>query len=282
MALNHLKQKVVQRGDLPHISVKDQLDCIDQLSQFKLGRVLLEKRSIDTYWTDFITAHSGEKRNSNLEDFVLNRSPFAMAWRELLQKFKTITQERLEDNKVLASIPCGAMREFLELDYSRVSHFTLIGIDIDPDSLSLSRHLAEKVGLAHHVKLYQEDAWQLPFHSEIDLITSCGLNIYVSDRQRVLALYRQFFQALVPGGELVIGFLTYPPHEQKTSEWILEKISPEDLFLERVIYRDILDLQCNNFRTSVDFGNDLKEAGFSEVFFHYDHLHVFPTVVARK
>lgn len=280
--VNRLKYRVTQRGDLPYISVKKQLEYIDELSQFPLGQSLLEKRTVDTFWTDFITTCPHQKKLLGLEDFILNRSLFTLAWRELLQNFKKIIQGSLKDNVTVASIPCGAMREVLELDYSSTSNFTLIGVDIELNSLSLAQQLAKEIGLIHNLKLHQKDAWQLPYDSEIDLIASCGLNIYISDRKKVLDLYRQFLTALKPDGKLVVGFLTYPPDEKMPSEWYLDKIAPEDLFLEKVLYKDILELKWRNFRTSDEFENELKEAGFSEVTFCYDTLRVFPTVIAKK
>jgi SAM-dependent methyltransferase len=276
-----LKDKIIKRGDLSYISIEDQLKYIDELSQFPLGQILLEKGSIDTFWTDFII--SGNKKICNkLEDFILNRSPFTLAWREVLQNFKRIAQKSIKDNMILASIPCGAMRELLELDYSQVSNVTILGIDIDPSSLSLAKELADKRNLSQNLQLYQHDAWQLPYNCELDLITSCGLNIYVSDKQKVLDLYRQFFKALKPKGKLIIGFLTYPPYEEKPSEWRIDHLFPEDILLEKILYKDILDVQWHNFRTSWEFENELKEVGFSEIRFFYDKLYVFPTVVAIK
>jgi chemotaxis methyl-accepting protein methylase len=38
---------------------------------------------------------------------------------------------------------------------------------------------------------------------EFDLISSNGLNIYVKDKEQVIALYQKFFDALKPGGTLV-------------------------------------------------------------------------------
>ena len=182
----------------------------------------------------------------------------------------------------LASIPCGAMRELLQLDYSLISDFKLVGIDIDLNSLLLAEQLAAERGLSQNLSLRQQDAWQLPYDSEIDIITSCGLNIYTPDQQKVLDLYRQFFRALKPGGQLILGFLTYPPGENMLSEWQVDKLSSKNLFLEKVLYKDILDPQWRNFRTSDEIEQELKKAGFWEVIFHYDFLHVFPTVVARK
>lgn len=277
-----LKEKIIRRGDLPHVSIEEQLNYIDQLLEFPLGRALLEKGSIDTYWTDFILSQSGQRRLSNLEDFIVHRSPFVQAWRELARKFKEIIQGNLYGGIVAASIPCGAMKEFLELDYSSVLDFTLIGIDVDLDSLKLAKAEAEKNGLFSHVKLCQQDAWQLPYRAELDLISSCGLNIYVSDSEKVLNLYRQFFKALKPGGKLLMGFLTYPPEESQESEWKVNEMSAKDLILERVIFKDILELQCRNFRTSKECENELRAAGFSKVIFYYDKFHVFPAVVAVK
>ncbi len=281
-ALKNLKSKIIKRGNLSHVSVEDQLSYINELYQFPLGQVLLGKKSIDTFWTDFIITYLGQKGRTNLEDFILNRSPFILAWRELAENFQKIIQENLKDGMTLASIPCGAMRELLQLDYSYISNFRIIGIDIDPDSLFLAQQLGEKRGLTQHLNICQYDAWQLPYNSEIDLIASCGLNIYISNRQKVLDLYRQFVRALKPEGKLIIGFLTYPPGENMPSEWHLDEIAPKDLFLETVLYKNILDLQWRNFRTSNEFESELREVGFSQVTFHYDRLHVFPTVVAEK
>ncbi len=281
-ALVALQKEVIQRGDLPHISLKELLSYIDRLTKFPLGRSLIETRAIDTFWTDFIITNDKYKSCSDLENFILTRSPFTTAWRELLENFQKLTQENLKNNIVLASIPCGAMREILELNYSEVSDFKLIGIDIDANSLSLARQLAIKKKLCQHLVLDQKDAWKLPYFCEIDIITSCGLNIYVSDPQKVLNLYRQFFQALKPGGLLILSFLTYPPGEGQFSEWVLNKIPSTDLFLEKVLYKDILNTEWRNFRTSEEIENELKVAGFSEITFHYDTLHIFPSLVAKK
>lgn len=280
--LKNLKNKIIRRGDLPYISVEDQLKYVDELAQFPLGRILLEKRSIDTEWTDYIITHTNKKKCAPLEDFILNRSPFTKGWRELLKNFQKLSKENLKDGVVLASIPCGAMRELLELDYSSISNFTIIGIDIDLNSLSLAKKFAIQKGLSKNIRLYQQDAWKLPYNSEIDIITSCGLNIYISDQKKVLDLYRQFFKALKPGGKLIIGFLTYPPEEAKDSEWRLKQISSKDILLEKILYKDILDVEWRNFRTSKEFESELRMVGFTYITFYYDELHVFPTIIAKK
>lgn len=282
IALANLRRQIIQRGDLTLISVGDLLSYVEALAQFPLGQLLIQKKSIDAFWTDFIMISTEQKEGSDLENFILNRSPFTIAWRELLQNFQKITQENLKDGMTLASIPCGAMRELLQLEFSLISDFKIIGIDIDLDSLMLAEQLAAERGLSQNVSLCQQDAWQLPYDSEIDIITSCGLNIYTPDRQKILDLYRQFFKALKPGGQLISGFLTYPPWENESSEWRVDKIPSNDLFLEKILYKDILNPQWHNFRTSDEIKQELKKAGFCEMTFHYDSLQVFPTVIAKK
>lgn len=281
--LSSIKNRIIQRGDLPYVSVKEQLNYIDLLSQFPLGQNLLTTGTIDTFWTDNITSDFPIKKCKNiLEDFILNRSPFILAWRELLRTFQKVIQDNLNSDMTLASIPCGSMRELLELDYSGISNFTLLGIDIDNNSLLLAKKLAKAKGLSKHLKIREQDAWQLPYGSEIDLITSCGLNIYVSERKKVLGLYQQFFKALKPNGKLIISFLTFPPDLDKPSEWIIDKIPQQDLLMEKILYKDLIQAKWRNFKTSCEIKSELIEAGFSEINFHYDSMRVFPTIVAVK
>jgi Methylase involved in ubiquinone/menaquinone biosynthesis len=281
-SLIDLRESILQKEDLPHISVRELLAYVDALTRFPLGRVLIQKGSIDAFWTDFIMSSCEKGDRSNLEDFVLTRSPFTIAWRELLKIFQKVLQDYLKNGMTIASIPCGAMREILELDYSSISDLKIVGVDIDLRSLSLAQELARKQKLSKYLHLHQQDAWHLSYTSEIDMLTSCGLNIYTPDPNRVLDLYRQFFKALKPGGQLILSFLTYPPGKSKLSEWQTQKILEKDLFLETVLYEDILNAQWRNFRTSDEIEKELRDAGFSEVCFHYDSLHVFPAVVAIK
>jgi len=281
-SLTVLKRKITQRGNLPHISVQEQLNYVDQLTRFPLGRALIENRSFDTHWTDLIVSQKKYKISSNLEDFILNRSPFVIAWRELFYNFKKITQSNLHDNIIIASIPCGAMRELLDLNFSQIHNFNLIGIDIDSSSLQLAKILAKEKGLSKSLQLLQADAWNLPFTSQIDIISSCGLNIYISDKNKVLELYCQFSKALKSGAKLITGFLTYPPGESETSDWNLDKISMEDLYLENVLFKDLLQAEWRNFRTFNEIEEELKNAGFSEITFYPDSLRVFPIVIAKK
>lgn len=123
----------------------------------------------------------------------------------------------MQEGVVLACVPSGLMGELLNLDYSAVRDFRLVGIDIDRDALDGARALAQKLKLDQNVELLQKDAWNLGLRNEVDLISNNGLNIYEAELDKVTELYRQFYLALKPGGQLVTSFLTYPPSMKKVN-----------------------------------------------------------------
>ncbi|MBS3905253.1 MAG: class I SAM-dependent methyltransferase [Simkania sp.] len=281
-----LKEKISARGDLPHVSIKQQLALVDALTLFPFGQYILERRGASGFWTDYLMSHPKQGRLSglnsegkpftDLEDFILNRSLVTTASQKRFELFQKLTQDTLQNHMVLASIPCGIMRDLLTLDFSDVSHVKFLGIDIDAESLFYAEALAKEMGLLHNLELLQDDAWQLNLSSTLDLITSSGLNVYERDRSKVLDLYRRFYQALKPGGLLITSVLKDP------SEWNIDDIPSEDLFLEKVLYEDILDLKWRNYRKHEEIESEFKEAGFSIIEIHYDTYGVFPTVVAKK
>ncbi|WP_426908146.1 SAM-dependent methyltransferase, partial [Serratia bockelmannii] len=81
-------------------------------------------------------------------------------------------------------------------------------IDLDPESLYHSNEKAKRVGIANRCRFSQQNAWELKEKIAFDVITSNGLNMYESDQVRLVALYRRFFEALNPGGTLLLSFLT--------------------------------------------------------------------------
>src|SRR5690606_15439653 len=190
-AVERLKDKIVARGNLPDATVERQLELVEELMQFAFGRFILERKGANAYWTDCLMAHPKTGRISGLnvegrpflplEDFIFNRSLITLASQELFSSLQKVTLEALKDHMTLASIPCGSMRDLLTLDFAQISNFRLIGVDLDPESLSLAHSLAIQKNLLNYIELVHEDAWHLSFNSELDLITSSGLNIYESD-----------------------------------------------------------------------------------------------------
>jgi hypothetical protein len=149
--VNALKNKILLRGNLPHASCKRQLEVIDQLCQFPLGRYILERRGANGFWTDYMVSHPSNGKISGLnnegkpftflESFFLNQCPIVVAHQERFMIFQKLAQSLLKENVVLASIPCGLMRDLLTLDFSNIDHFGLIGVDIDTESLDFAKEL---------------------------------------------------------------------------------------------------------------------------------------------
>lgn len=287
-----LKKSIALRGDLAYVSVKRQLDILDDLSSFPLGRFFIERKGADGFWTDYIINYpqagaitglnSEGSPFSPVERFILEKSPLTLATRERFKIFQTQTQKCLRNDIEIASIPCGFMRDLLSLDYSHLSSISIVGIDLDPKSLRLAKQLALEHSLTDHIQLFQKDAWNLPFKNQIDLITSNGLNVYISEAEKRMQLYQGFHRALKKGGVLIVGVLTYPPGSSKESEWVLEKISDEDLLMEKVLFQDVLGCKWRNFRTLDEIYEDFYSAGFTKVRVIFDQYHIFPTVIANK
>jgi SAM-dependent methyltransferase len=283
-----IEKKILTRGDLPRASVAAQLDILHQLTTFPLGRFLIERGGANGFWTDYMVTGGGTDQKvpildylSPLERFILTKCPILVAHRERFKIFQTLLQEQIQEERVLLSIPCGMMRDLLTLDFSSVEKCTLVGIDLDPDSLALARQLA-KDRYRESVYLLQQHAWDIDFQSEIDVITSSGLNVYADKRKKVVLLYQKFWEALKPGGLLITSVLTYPPGERQPTDWDLEKIAEEDLLLDKILHKYVLDIQWRNFRMLSEIQEDFLQAGFSDISVYCDTCRVFPTVVAKK
>ena len=82
-----------------------------------------------------------------LEDFFLNRAPWALATQGRFVIFKREIQGKLFEGCSLASVPCGMMADLLDLDYSSLNHVSLHGFDLDPTTLELAKSYAAEKGL---------------------------------------------------------------------------------------------------------------------------------------
>ena len=263
-----------------------------ELAGFPLGQFLLQNSGLNGYWTDYVMEHQYRGRVTGidtegrslteLEKFILDKNPLFIARQQININSGRVIQNYVQEGAVLASSPCGIMRDLLKLDFSGVENFRLVGIDIDYESLELAKKLAEEYGLSEKVEFYQEDAWKLPFEDEFTLLSSHGLNVYEPDDEKVTELYRQFFQTLRPKGILVTTFLTLPPNVDHNSEWDMSEIDSEDLLLSKIIFFDILDVKFTAFRSSSTTKLQLQNVGFDDIEFVWDNARIFPTVVARK
>lgn len=286
-----IRERIQAEGDKPHVTVERQLQLLEELQGFELGRFLLSNGGLNGYWTHYILTHptrgrpAGRGRDgrpiSVIESIFLDRLPTVLATQQRFTIFRRVIQAEVKSGRVLASIPCGVMGDLLTLDYSGIENIHLVGIDLDPESLGSANGLAGERGLAATVDFLQKDAWDLGIRDEFDLIASSGLNIYEPDDERVTELYRQFFLALRPGGLLVTSFLTPPPGGE-TCEWKMERLDQKDLLLQKIIFGDILRVKWQFYRTAGQTRSQLDGAGFDPIQWIDDDARIFPTVVARK
>lgn len=267
----------VQR-EAPLNEVESRLQIAQSLSEFALGRFLIERGGLNGYWTHYIVTrqHIQQESLTELESFLFDKAPAVLATQERYKIFKEQIQKRLFEGCRMASIPSGLMGDLLELDYSNFSDFTLHALDIDADSITSAQTLAKTSGLASRCLFSCRDAWNLSIEEELDLISSNGLNIYVSDDSQVIKLYEQFYKALKPGGCLVTSFLTPP------TEWNMDKVDPASAQKQKLIFADILQTKWQVFRSEAVVIAQLKEAGFKKVEIIYDSAHIFPTLIVTK
>ncbi|MEH1948457.1 MAG: class I SAM-dependent methyltransferase [Nostoc sp.] len=287
-----IKERIRRTGDKPHVSVEKQLMIVDELADCPYGQFLLKNQGLDGYWADYMICHPYTGRISGrdpqgrhfteIEKTLFDKCPSFLATQERSVHFTNIIQKYVRDGVVLASLPCGFMRDLLSLDFSGIDNFRLIGIDIDPNMLNGAKELAEQYNLSAKVDFSQEDAWNLPFENQFNLLASNGLNIYEPDDNKVTQLYHQFFKSLAPGGLLVTSFLTPPLDIDSQSERDIDRIDQNNLLQENIIFADILNSKWRCFRSSSTTKLQLETAGFDEINFVYDNARVFPTVVAHK
>lgn len=278
--LTHLTDMIHQRKDLPYATVDQQIEILNQLANSEFGKFLIERGGLNGYWTHYVVAaypslHNKPQMNW-VEEFLLEKAPTCLATQQRFQIFKKELQKRVSEGTSFASVPCGLMGDLIGLDFSKILHFTLTGIDIDAEAIDQGQQLAKECGLSGYCKFLQRDAWDLNITDEFDVLTSNGLSIYEPDDTRVLELYQEFFKASKPGGHLITSFLT------PLSEWDFSKIDRSDALMQKVIFSDILSCKWQVFRSREQVKNLLTAAGFIEIEFIEDEASIFPTVVARK
>lgn len=290
--ISKIKQKILQAGDKSYVRVEKQLELLNELSQFDLGRFLIQHGGLNGFWTHYILTYPQEgkvidKNNrgeplGRLEKTLLNDLPIVVATQERFKIFLKENQKAVKSGAKLASIPCGMLGELLYLDYKGITDIKLFGLDYDSATLNDAKMLALKLGLTNKINLIKTDAWQLNFINEFNLISSNGLNIYEPDDKKIVNLYKKFYQALVPGGKLVTSSITYPPSFPEKTEWKTQKLDYDKILLQQIIFSDILNSKFFCFRTTKKTKQQLVDVGFKNIRFIEDNAKIFPTVVAEK
>ncbi len=286
LLLESIRSRLRAAGDAPGTTVEQALSLVEVLASFDLGRFLLRHRGLNAYWThQLVTYQAGMlpvNETNRLERQTFEHLPATLATRERFGIFREQLQALMRPGITAASVPCGLMGELLLLDYSGLPDVSLIGVDLDPAALSHARALAETRQLADRVSLHCKNAWALNMPASADILTSNGLNIYEPDDERVVLLYRSFFETLRPGGTLVTSFMTPPPSLSAASPWNMCAVDPEMLALQALLFVRIIEAKWQAFRTYEQTREQLQRAGFMNIRFIDDEARMFPTVVAQR
>ena len=263
------------------ISFEEENELLRQLSEFELGRFLLKNKGLNGYWTSYVILQGPQKENLHpLEQWILHKAPVVKATQERFQIFKLQLQKNLRNGIKIMSIPCGLMDDLLSLDFNGFDNVHLVGADLDEDTLlGAKKNATTKYNLTN-VDFIKIDAWKLGAVEEYDIITSNGLNIYQPNDEKVIDLYKKFYQALKPGGILITSFLTPPPSISTESTW--KNFDLSDALKQKVLFSDIIQVNWQTFRTEAQTRLQLAKAGFKTIEFINDSCSIFPTVTAIK
>ena len=263
------------------LPLEEELALLEQLTQFELGRFLLQNKGLNGYWTDYII--SGDHRNvlpDSFEDWCLSLAPLVRATQERFAIFQEEIQKKLVSEMNLASIPCGAMNDLLKLDYSNAQDVHLVGIDIDPESIELAQNNIAKTSLSATVEKYDAWTFKRDEDNKFDLITSNGPHIYEPSEERLVELYKNFYEALRPNGYLVTSFIAKPPMVDPNSSW--KNVDMAHLIKQKAVFADIIQAKWQNSWSELEMRNQLEQAGFEIEKIIYDSQGMFPTVLAIK
>ncbi len=292
-AAKALKNKIIKNNDITYASVEEQLDILDHLGKFDFGRFLIKnKGGWNGYWTHYALTFPETGRLTNksssgrdlceLESFILNRAPIALATQQRFKIFLKENNQCVKEGATLSSIPCGLLGELLLLDYKDIKNINIFGIDLDNNSLIKAEKLADTLELKKYTRTILSDAWNLPFTDEFDLLSSNGLNIYEPDKNKVLKLYTNFYNALKENGKLATSYVGYPPSAGEESEWDFDNINQEDMRRSLTIFASVLGAIWMNFTSKDQMIAMLESIGFIDIEIKYDSARIFPTVVAYK
>ncbi len=263
------------------LPLDQELELLQQVTQFDLGRFLMANKGLNGEWTAYIISKAPTLDLSHpLEKWVIHQAPAVRATRERFGIFQKEIQSRLRSGMTLASLPCGLMDDLLTLNYTGLDQITLVGIDLDPDSIRRAEKNTIVIDPPAKVKFLNENAWNLEIQEEYDLLTSNGLNIYEPDEARVIELYKKIYQSLRPGGTFVTSFLTPPPTIDPKSPW--KNYNLADVLKQKALFSDVLQVKWQSFRSEEETRVHLEKAGFTTLEVIYDSQGMFPTVIAEK
>ncbi len=265
---------------------EEQLNCLLQLIEFPMGRDFLISGGMSSYWIDYLVNKKKEpslpRSRNPLQELIEQKSYLISSWREVYQIFIKLEQQQVRDGCVFASIPCGYMRDFFQVDFSKISEFKLIGIDLDRTVLKRVRKLSKDYGFHDRTATYCCDALDLPFEGQFDLVSSCGLNIYLTGFNQVDMMYKIFFKSLKEQGILLIHFLTVPPFLGSMSEWKTDKMDREVEAFDLFLLQKVIEFTDHSYIATNAIIQRLERIGFKEVKVERDSYGIGAVAIAKK
>ena len=270
------------------------IQLAEQMVHSEVGTFLLTAQGCDWRTTDlfFDTAHRTaiqqqlQQKQLPLFDYLL----FYVfpAWRATHERFgifQAQTQPYVRGHAAFASLPCGRMRDLLTLDFTHLQKpLHLIGIDKDPAALRGAQALSEQM-IRGDVPVVLEfrpgdalrDGITDPGLSErLDLLTSNGLNIYLTDAQSI-TFYTNVYEALKPGGVFITSHLVPP------NEFCWDRINRRHLQLQILVWKILINPLWESFLKSRQSVQDqLNQVGFRDMKVILDSQGIFPTFLAIK
>ncbi|MEW6542770.1 MAG: class I SAM-dependent methyltransferase [Nitrospirota bacterium] len=267
----------------------------EEAAKSEVGRFLLCARGLNWRITDLLfdaDYHATLRREERegalclFDKLAFFTFPLFLATQERARLHQRHTQPLLRDGAVLASLPCGRMRDLLALDFGRLTTGArLVGIDKDPEALKGAQAFADllSAGRPPHVvvELREGDALapgfsKPPVREEFDLLTSSGLNIYLTNEQ-CERFYRHVYGALKPGGVFVTGHVV--PH----TEYVWRRINLTHWRLQAVVLTVLVGALWESLvKPREVVKGQLEAAGFRDVQTVPDTQGIFPTFVSKK
>jgi hypothetical protein len=166
---------------------------LDTLAGAPFWAYLIVNGGLNGAWTDYLIHRYRDDRSiAGMERFFT--LPLQEATRQRDAHFRAALLAHLKPGDRIASVPCGLMRDVLSLPFPEGARFTLDGYDLDEAALEGAGALAAQYGVAARCRFAKADAWELgaTAAARYDICVSNGLNIYVAEPERRVALYRSF------------------------------------------------------------------------------------------
>lgn len=265
----------------------------ERLSEFELGRFLIANQgALSGWWTYYCILGFRERPITHpVERFLLEEAPTILATRERFGHFQRVMRQVIEEHSRLtsvikvASIPGGMAADMLTTDVGidpKRCQLQFVNIDLDASVFALAKKLSEDINTPVPLECRCEDAWSLTAKNEFDLVLSNGLNLYVPERKKVIALYESLLKTLKPGGTLITSALTPPPGLDVVCEWRRDKINSIALARQAGIFAHILQATWSNFCATEEMMARLSEAGIVNIRVIPDSRNMFPTFVGCK